>query len=257
MKIAVPYEDGQVFQHFGHCERFRIYTVENDGISGSEILEADGVGHEALADLLAEKGVSVALVGGIGGGAEAALRAAGISFCAGVKGDADEAVRAYLNGTLEYQESANCDHHEEEEAGGCGGGCGGCGGGCGGCGGGCGGFKSDYVETRTFTDIVHLTYDNFEQEVLADPGLICIDFWATWCAPCKLFAPVFEEVNAEQPKVKFCKVDVDEQPEIAQLFGIESIPTCVLVQNRYTLNGFVGVRDKDALTAMIEGYLNG
>lgn len=258
MKIAVPYENGEVFQHFGHCERFCIYTVENDAVTGSEILEADGVGHEALADLLAEKGVNVALVGGIGGGAEAALRAAGISFCAGVAGSAEAAVNAYLNGTLEYTESANCDHHhEEEEEEGCGGGCGGCGGGCGHCGGGCGGgFRSDYVETRTFTDIVTLTYDNFEEEVLADPGLLCIDFWATWCAPCKMFAPTFEEVNAEQPRVKFCRVNVDEQPEIAQLFGIESIPTCVLVQSRYTLNGFVGVRDKETLTQMIESYLN-
>ena len=68
-------------------------------------------------------------------------------------------------------------------------------------------------------------------------------------------APIFEEVNAEQPKVKFCKVNVDEQPELAQLFGIESIPTVVLVQNRRTLTGFVGAESKETLSLMIAGYL--
>ena len=70
-----------------------------------------------------------------------------------------------------------------------------------------------------------------------------------------MMAPIFEEVNAEQPRVKFCKVNVDEAPELAQLFGIESIPTVVLVQNRRTLTGFVGAQPKAALTSMIEEYL--
>lgn len=256
MKIAVPYENGEVFQHFGHAERFCLYTVQDGAIVGAEALEAAGRGHDAVAELLQANGVDLAIVGGIGIGAENALREAGISFCSGVSGSADEAVQAFLDGTLKYSDFATCDHHheEEDEDGGCGG-CGGCGGGCGGCGGGCGSCGDNYVETRTFTEITHLTYDNFEQEVLADPGLICIDFWATWCGPCKAFAPVFEQVNAEQPKVKFCKVNVDDNPEIAQLFGIESIPTCVLVQNRRTLSGFVGLHNKEDLTRMIEGYL--
>ena len=70
-----------------------------------------------------------------------------------------------------------------------------------------------------------------------------------------MMAPIFEEANAEQPRVKFCKVDVDAQPELAQIFGIESIPTVVLVQNRRTLTGFVGVQDKETLNLMIGGYL--
>lgn len=69
-----------------------------------------------------------------------------------------------------------------------------------------------------------------------------------------MMAPIFEEVHAEKPKVKFCRVDVDEQPELAQLFGIESVPTVVLVRRRRTLTGFVGARDKEALRGMIEAY---
>ena len=93
--------------------------------------------------------------------------------------------------------------------------------GCSGCGGGA--EREPYVETRTFTDIVTLTSENFQTEVLDDPGLIIIDFWAEWCQPCKMMAPVFAELNGEEDKVKFCKVNVDEQPNLASMFGIDSI----------------------------------
>ena len=123
------------------------------------------------------------------------------------------------------------------------------GGGCGGCG---GGFHEPYVETRTFTDIVTLTEENFQTEVLDDPGLIIIDFWAEWCQPCKMMAPVFAELNGEEDKVKFCKVNVDEQPNLASMFGIDSIPTLAVVQDRHTLTGMVGVHDKADIKAMLE-----
>ena len=109
-----------------------------------------------------------------------------------------------------------------------------------------------YVETRTFTDIVTLTEDNFQTEVLDDPGLIIIDFWAEWCQPCKMMAPVFAELNGEEDKVKFCKVNVDEQPNLASMFGIDSIPTLAVVQDRHTLTGMVGVHDKADIKAMLE-----
>ena len=139
------------------------------------------------------------------------------------------------------------------------GGCGGCGGGCasGGCAGcsGCGGGaeREPYVETRTFTDIVTLTSENFQTEVLDDPGLILIDFWAEWCQPCRMLAPAFEELNREEPQVKFCRVNVDEQGELAQMFGIESIPTLAVVQDRHTLTGSVGLRSKEEIKAMLDG----
>lgn len=145
MKIAVTYENGQVFQHFGHTSQFKVYEIKNDQIVSSEIISAGGVGHEALAGFLAGYQIDALICGGMGGGAQAALAKACIEVCSGAEGDADEAVKAYLRGEL-TSAGVNCDHHdheeeraEAEEAQGCGGGCGGCGGGCGGCGGGCGG----------------------------------------------------------------------------------------------------------------------
>ncbi len=139
MKIAVTFENGTVFQHFGHTEQFKVYETDGGKVSSAGLLNADGTGHEALAAFLKDHGVDVVICGGIGGGAEAALKEQGIELCAGASGDADEAVAAYLRGELE-DTGANCSHHDEEHA--CGGrddeecgGCGGCGGGCGGCGG--------------------------------------------------------------------------------------------------------------------------
>ena len=81
MKIAIPYEDGEVYQHFGHSEKFKIYTVENGNVS-SEIVDTEGTGHGALAGFLKARGVDVLICGGIGGGAIAALAAAGIRVLA-------------------------------------------------------------------------------------------------------------------------------------------------------------------------------
>lgn len=131
MKIAVTYNNGQVFQHFGKTEQFKVYEAENQKIMSSEIIESNGVGHGALAGLLAEQNIDVLICGGIGGGAQAALTEAGIELCAGAQGDTDEVVEAYLRGEL-VSSGANCDHHDHEEGHSCGSGCGGsCGGGCG------------------------------------------------------------------------------------------------------------------------------
>ena len=134
MKIAVTFENGEVFQHFGHTENFKLYEVEDGSVVSSEIVATNGSGHEALADFLANLSVNVLLCGGIGDGAQAALTSAGIEICSGVEGDADAAVKAWLNGELESA-GVNCDHHhdhgEDEGCGShCGGGCSGCGGGC-------------------------------------------------------------------------------------------------------------------------------
>lgn len=137
MRIAVPFANGEVFQHFGHTETFKLYEIEAGQVVSCEIIDANGSGHEAMASFLADLSVSVLLCGGIGDGAQAALTDANIEICSGAQGDADAAVNAYLNGELKSA-GVNCDHHHdhgEEDAcgGGCGGGCGGCGGGCGGC----------------------------------------------------------------------------------------------------------------------------
>jgi predicted Fe-Mo cluster-binding NifX family protein len=114
MKIAVTYENGQIFQHFGHTEQFKIYTVENGTIVSSEVIGAGGSGHGALAGLLAEQNVTVLICGGIGGGAQMALASAGIKLYGGVNGDADQAVEAFLAGALEYNPNVRCNHHDHE-----------------------------------------------------------------------------------------------------------------------------------------------
>ncbi|MGI6054210.1 MAG: FKBP-type peptidyl-prolyl cis-trans isomerase [Clostridium sp.] len=140
MKIAVTYEDGNVFQHFGKTEFFKVYEAEDGKVISSEVISSNGSGHGALAGLLANQSVDVLICGGIGGGAQAALAEAGVELCAGAQGNTDEAVEAYLRGEL-FSSGANCDHHHEdghscgdhEEGHSCGEhGCGGhCGGGCG------------------------------------------------------------------------------------------------------------------------------
>ena len=112
MRIAVTYENGNIFQHFGHTEEFKVYEVEEGKVVSSEIIGSNGSGHGALAGLLNEKGIDVLICGGIGGGAQAALAERGIELCAGAEGNADRAVEAYLRGEL-INTGANCDHHGE------------------------------------------------------------------------------------------------------------------------------------------------
>ena len=140
MKVAVTYENGNIFQHFGRTEFFKVYEVEDGQVISSEVIGSNGVGHGALAGLLSDQAVDVLICGGIGGGAQAALEEAGVRLCAGAEGDADQAVEAYLKGEL-VSTGANCDHHHHEDGHGCGDHEDGhsCGGGCGeSCGGGCG-----------------------------------------------------------------------------------------------------------------------
>jgi predicted Fe-Mo cluster-binding NifX family protein len=125
MKIAVTYEDGQIFQHFGHTESFKVYDIKDDKIASSEVVGTDGSGHGALADFLKEHGVDTLICGGIGGGARMALDEAGIKLYGGVEGDADEAVKYLLAGKLEFDPDVMCSHHGEHHEGKCGeGGCG-------------------------------------------------------------------------------------------------------------------------------------
>ena len=117
MKIAVTYENGQIFQHFGHTEQFKIYTVEDGKIVSSEVADTNGSGHGALAGFLAEQNVTVLICGGIGGGAQMALAEAGIKLFGGVSGSCDEAVEALLAGELGYDPNVKCDHHDHEHGG--------------------------------------------------------------------------------------------------------------------------------------------
>lgn len=113
MKIAVAYEDGNVFQHFGRTENFKVYEVEDGKVVSAEVMSSDGVGHEALAWLLKDSGIDALICGGMGQGAQDALAEAGIEVCAGASGDADAAVEAFLKGEL-VNTGVNCDHHDHE-----------------------------------------------------------------------------------------------------------------------------------------------
>ena len=135
MKIAATYDNGNIFQHFGKTETFKVYEVEDHKVVSSEVIGSNGTGHGALAGLLAAQGISVLICGGIGGGAQTALAEAGIEVCSGAQGNTDEAVEAYLKGEL-TSAGTTCDHHHHEEGHSCGNSCGdscgsSCGGGCG------------------------------------------------------------------------------------------------------------------------------
>ncbi|MGM9547231.1 MAG: DUF134 domain-containing protein [Oscillospiraceae bacterium] len=121
MRIAVTYENGEVFQRFGHTEQFKVYDVEDGKIVSSQMVDSNGSGHGALAGVLSSLKVDALICGGIGGGAQAALAEAGIQLYGGVSGDADKAAEALAAGTLTYNSNVMCNHQgEHHHEGGCG-----------------------------------------------------------------------------------------------------------------------------------------
>ena len=120
MIIAVPYQNGEIFQHFGHTEAFKLYGVQDGTVVTTQIAETGGSGHGALAGFLREKGVTDLICGGIGGGARTALAQAGIRLYPGVTGEADKAAEALLAGKLAYDPETACAHHDHGEGHSCG-----------------------------------------------------------------------------------------------------------------------------------------
>ena len=114
MRIAVTYENGQVYQHFGHTEQFKIYDVEDGKVVSSEVVSTNWQGHGALAEVLHALQADALICGGIGGGARAALDEVGIQLYGGVSGDADDAVEKLIAGNLAYVADATCSHHGGE-----------------------------------------------------------------------------------------------------------------------------------------------
>ena len=117
MRIAVTYENGQIFQHFGHTAEFKIYEVADGKVVNAEVVDTNGSGHGALAGFLVQHGVDTLICGGIGGGAQNALAQAGIRLFGGVSGSADDAVNALLAGNLGYDPDVHCNHHDHHEEG--------------------------------------------------------------------------------------------------------------------------------------------
>ena len=100
-----------------------------------------------------------------------------------------------------------------------------------------------------------LTRDNFETEVLASEKPAVVDFWASWCGPCMMLKPIFEELSGEMPSVKFCKVNVDDERELAIEYGVQSIPTLLVFKGGELAATLVGYRDKETLRAELEAKL--
>ena len=113
MKVAVTYENGNVFPHFGHTEQFKVYEIEEGKVSETHVVKTNGSGHGALAGMLKALQVDTLICGGIGAGAQTALSEAGVRLYGGVSGSADEAVEALLVGNLSFDPDVHCDHHGE------------------------------------------------------------------------------------------------------------------------------------------------
>ena len=112
MKIAVTYQNGQIFQHFGHTETFKVYDILDGKVISSEVVNTNGHGHSALASVLHTLNVDALICGGIGGCAQTDLAEANITLYGGVSGNADEAVEALLAGNLHFNPNAQCNHHD-------------------------------------------------------------------------------------------------------------------------------------------------
>ena len=112
MRVAVTYENGEIFQHFGHTEQFKIYDIEDGKIIASGVVDTNGSGHGALAGVLNALQVDALICGGIGGGAQMALAEAGIRLYGGVSGSADAAAQALAEGRLSFNPEVHCDHHD-------------------------------------------------------------------------------------------------------------------------------------------------
>ncbi len=100
--------------------------------------------------------------------------------------------------------------------------------------------------------VLTVTKDNFESDVLKSEKTVLIDFWASWCGPCRMLSPVVDEIAEENPDILVGKINVDEEAELAEAFGIESIPTLVVIKDGKPVNGSVGVRSKDEILEMVK-----
>lgn len=104
--------------------------------------------------------------------------------------------------------------------------------------------------------VLTITQNNFENEVLKSDKPVLLDFWASWCGPCRMLSPVVDEIAEENPQIKVGKINVDEEGDLAASFGVMSIPTLVVIKNGQVVNQSVGVVPKQKILAMLQSYTN-
>ena len=245
MKIAVTYDNGNVFQHFGRTENFKVYDVEDGKVVSAEVMSSDGVGHEALAWLLKDSGIDALICGGMGQGAQDALAEAGIEVCAGAEGNTDEAVAAFLAGEL-VNTGVNCDHHDHEHDHGHDHGEEGCTPEmCAGCAGGCGGGMPDLSQFYMFegTNVgkrvkVHYkgTFDDGTQFDSSYDRGTPLDFICGVGQMIKGFDRACAEMKAGDI------IDVHLEPEDA--YGLHN-PDMVITVQKATIQGLEGIEVGD------------
>ena len=100
--------------------------------------------------------------------------------------------------------------------------------------------------------VITITKENFDTEVLAAKETVLLDFWASWCGPCRMLSPTVDAIAEERTDIKVCKVNVDDEPELATRFGIMSIPTLIVMKNGTAVNQTMGVQPKDAILALLD-----
>ena len=99
--------------------------------------------------------------------------------------------------------------------------------------------------------VINITNSNFEQEVINSDRPVLVDFWASWCGPCRMLSPIVDEIAAERSDIKVCKINVDEQPELANQYQIMTIPTLIVFKNGQIVNQTSGARPKNQILAML------
>ena len=99
--------------------------------------------------------------------------------------------------------------------------------------------------------VLTITKNNFQEEVIRSEKPVLLDFWASWCGPCRMVSPIVDEIAAERGDIKVCKINVDEQPELAAQFGVMSIPTLVVMKEGKIVNQAVGARPKNVILSML------
>ena len=100
-------------------------------------------------------------------------------------------------------------------------------------------------------DVIELTGENFEAEVLRADRLVIVDFWASWCTPCRMLAPILEEIAAEHPDIKVCKINVDEAQDIAEKYGVMSLPILIFFENGEAVDESIGLVSKEQIISLL------